>query len=255
MTSLAMESFGAPSSRREARVLGYLEDWAVDELSTRTLWCASGLSRGQRSARAMEGRLRRPAEQELGSRELNVTASDALLELTQCLDTMLHGEGAAPGRLGADDREVCDEATANSDVLVGETVRADDLVVLHDPLAVIVAQAIRERGAHVVWYLDVAPGPARVVTTARHFLQEYAEAVHAYVTARRRPSNVRGQRIAAFIPSVDVLAVRDIDEVPSAESGRRGRLAWASTLAEVTRVDRAETVGGTVHARPAVAAR
>jgi len=32
-------------------------------------------------------------------------------------------------------------------------------------------------------------------------------------------------------------------------------VAWATALAEVIRDDRAETVGGTLHARPVVAAR
>jgi len=53
-----------------------------------------------------------------------------------------------------------------------------------------------------------------------------------------------------LLPSSDVVAVKEADE-----TGRGDRVAWATALAEVIRDDRAETVGGTLHARPVVAAR
>jgi hypothetical protein len=53
-----------------------------------------------------------------------------------------------------------------------------------------------------------------------------------------------------LIPSTDVIAVKEADE-----TGRGDRVAWATALADVIRADRAETVGGRLHARPAVAAR
>jgi hypothetical protein len=58
------------------------------------------------------------------------------------------------------------------------------------------------------------------------------------------------RRIAALIPAVDAVAAMDVDEAPSSSD-----LAWSIALADVVCADRAESVGGTLHARPAVAAR
>jgi hypothetical protein len=251
MTSLALEHFGTPASRHEARELAYLEDWAVDDLSGRTTWCATASS-GRRSAGEMLERLHGFAEQRVDSHELNVAAGEPLLELAQRLHLMLQGARGPASRLVPGDREIWDEARADCDGLVGEDVRADDLVVLHDPLTVMLAEAVRERGAHAVWNLDVVIGSVPDASApARRFLGESAGAVHAYVITWRRPSGA-AQRIAAVIPSADVVAAKDVDEAPSS---RHEDVAWASALADVIRADRSETVGGRLHARPAVAAR
>jgi hypothetical protein len=243
MTHLAIEHFGMPSSRREARGLSYTEDSALDGLATRTVWCASGLSSGERSARAMR---------ELNPVELRVEADEPLLALAEALETMLRGEGRAPASLGPADRELFSAARANSETLVGEQVRADDVVVLDDPLTAALAEAVRERGAHVVWYLEMQGGPARPASMeARLFLRDYTEAVHARVTAWRGGAE---QHVVAVIPSVNVLAVKEAEEAPGSDIPP-DRLLWASTLAEVISTDRAETVGGTLHARPAIATR
>lgn len=245
MTSLAAEHYATPSSRRQARWLAYAEEWALDDLSGRTLWSASGPARSHRFAHAMREQLPDAAEQGVRQRELTVTGDEPL---ALRLNAMLYGHGRAPGRLDPGDHELCAAAIANGDLVVGESVRADDLVVLHDPIAVVLAEAVRERGAHAVAYLQVLPHVGGHELSGLPFLTQYGHPVHAWVLARRR-------RVAALIPSVDVLAVSDRDDDPTSEPSRIGRLAWMSTLAEVLRADRAETVGGTVHVRPVVAWR
>jgi hypothetical protein len=63
--------------------------------------------------------------------------------------------------------------------------------------------------------------------------------VDAYVTRW-------GRGLAAVMPSADLVTVK---AEPDTELG------WTSVLADVVRGDRDETVGGTLHPRPAVAAR
>jgi hypothetical protein len=251
MTSFALEHFGIPASRHEAREFAYAEEWAVDDLSSRTTWCATA-SPGRRSAGQMLGRLRAFGEQRLDPQELNVPASEPLLELTRRLHVMLQDRPGPASELAPGDGEIWAEARADSDVLVGENVRADDLVVLHDPLTVMLAEALRERGAHAVWNLDVVIGSVPDPSApARRFLGKSLGAVHAYVITWRRPTGA-ARRIAAIIPSAELVAAKDVDETPSY---RHEDVAWASALADVIRADRAETVGGRLHARPTVAAR
>src|SRR3954464_4905691 len=105
MTSMALEHFGTPASRNEARELAYLEDWAVDDLSGRTTWCATASSE-RRSAGEILGRLHGFAGRRHGSgerrvdpRELNVAAAEPLLELAQRLYRMLRGARGPASRL------------------------------------------------------------------------------------------------------------------------------------------------------------
>jgi trehalose synthase len=249
VTSLDLERFGTPATRRQARALAYVEEWAADELSTRRVWCATALPTGHRAAHTLRERLRRLAPSGVAPQELVVTAAEPSLELARRLDRMLRGRASASERLGSAEREICTGVREEGDALMEQRVQADDVVVLHDPLTAMLAEVVRERGAHAVWVVEVEAATTRpAAARARRFLVDYGGAVHAYV--------VGGPHVvAALIPSTGVMAAKEIDASPAFEAERGDGLGWGSALADVIRADRAETVGGTLHARPSVAAR
>jgi hypothetical protein len=112
-------------------------------------------------------------------------------------------------------------------------MRLDDIVVLHHPLTAAVAEPIRDRGAHAVWHVIAPTVPA--------------PAIDAYVMTRRTVDGA--QVVAALMPRAGIVAAKEIRGVPYGDVG------WSSLLADVVRTDREECVGGTLHARPAVAPR
>ncbi len=65
----------------------------------------------------------------------------------------------------------------HAEAMAGDRVRTGDLVVLHDALAAVVAEAVRERGAHLVWEVKVSQGAS--VATVREVWDSCA-------TSRRR---------------------------------------------------------------------
>ncbi|MEA2466340.1 MAG: hypothetical protein QOJ57_466, partial [Thermoleophilaceae bacterium] len=134
--------------------------------------------------------------------------------------------------------------TLEPDELMGDNVLADDVVVVQDPLTAALAGAIRERGAHVVCRIEARTARGREVLSA----------VDAYLTSWLAPERgLRVERIAAVMPSAGAVTTMDVAPGPAAE--RRHDLGWSSALAAAIAGDRAETVGGTRHARPGVAAR
>jgi trehalose synthase len=164
--------------------------------------------------------------------------------------------GAAPAlRPGSREEEVYAEGMQGSEALVGEEVGPDDVVVLHDPLTAVLAQAIRERGAHAVLHVSIGAAPLEAgAGEAWSFMREYVSPIDAYVTDWREPVR-RGpvvQRVGALIPSARVVAAKEI-EAWAGEPYQE--LAWGTLLADVVHTDRDETVGGTLRPRPAVAAR
>jgi hypothetical protein len=112
-------------------------------------------------------------------------------------------------------------------------VRRGDIVVLDDSRTATPAQAIRERGAHAIWRV-IAP-------------REPAPAIDAYVMTGRTADGV--QIAAALMPGTGIVTAKEMRGVMYRDVG------WSSLLADVVRTDREECVGGTLHARPAVAPR
>jgi len=129
-----------------------------------------------------------------------------------------------------------EELAARLDVALAEVDR-DDIVLLDDALMALMAEAVRERGAHTVW-LMAAAGDAPAYR-AKPITRPSASAVDAYVTSWR-------DAVAALIPSSDRITVK---------AGPDAELDWNGALAEVVAGDRHDTVGGMLHVRPAVAPR
>jgi hypothetical protein len=219
LTSFVIEHFRPATSASDGRSLRLSRERAADELAGRAVWCA-----GPFPGAPATGRLR-------------VTADEPLRRLAERLDAMLGSGAQAAVELGPAEREICAQAMRDPYPVVHE----DDVVLLHDALTALLAEAVRERGAHAVWCVSVA-APARSGPGAREawrFLRSLTTGVDAYVTRW-------GRGLAAVMPSADLVTARAEPDT---------KLGWIGVLSDVVRGDRDETVGGTRHPRPAVAAR
>ena len=186
-----------------------------------------GYSSGAREARALES-LARAAAELLGGRTI------------WSVDPPRPEGPASAERIGEEQ------------LLAGGRLSGDDLVLLHDPLDASMVAAIRDHGAHALW---LGRGADRVVRQgdeeASGLSEGDAPAIDAYVVSWREPGGAAA--VAAYVPSAELLAARRI--ALGAEPFRRAHLAWSSLLADVVGTDRRDCVGGTLHARPSVAAR
>jgi hypothetical protein len=143
--------------------------------------------------------------------------------------------------------------TEELDALIANQVRADDVVLAHDASSALLARAVRERGGHAVWRLALG---LDTDTLARvNPRGGFATCIDAYLVSwtERRTGAEPLACLAAAIPSTGIVAAT---ETPASSFGDElRRLAWRMALAEIVRSDRDETVGGTLHPRPTVAAR
>jgi hypothetical protein len=176
--------------------------------------------------------------EDVRSTMLDVQAGEPLQRLAGRLGAMLSGSPSTPATLGPADDDVCLDALADADALLDPVVASGDVVVLCDALAALLTSAIRERGAHAVWFGTGAP----VAGQAWGFLRRHGGPADAYVLAGR----TRTAGMLAVIPAADLV---------TAKAGDRGTLTWSSVLADVLERDHDEHVGGRLHARPQVAAR
>ena len=255
MTSLVVERFHMPGSTRESRAFGAAGQRAGDVLAGRTVWCAAALPGGRAPAQQLRARIS-GAGPGVAAVTLPVhEVADQLRGLAERIDEMMAGAGTEHTGLGAGDEDLYAQAARESEDLVGDGVASKDVVVAHDALSAILAQAVRERGAHAVWRLRIAPGSPAPARRALEFLGRFAPDIDAYLLSwiEHGPRGEVVERVAAAMPSAGIVAAK---EFPTrfAENEPR-QLAWRMALAELVRTDRGEVVGGTLHAKPTVAAR
>lgn len=254
MTSLSRERFDLGTGRHATRAYALARERAADALAGRTIWLATALPGAQASAQALRGPLEL-AGGDVAVGTLGVSTGDPLRGLAERLDAMMLGgqEPVVRVPLGRADQDLFRAGVRDSDPLVGRDVRRGDVVVMHDPLVAMLAQAIRERGAHAVLHLRTGPTTGEPIARhAREFLHRFTEALDAYVAASPHPVShgAAGAHMTALMPGPDSVSAK---ELPAAQ--RYEPVAWCCLLADVVLEDRDEHVGGRLHARPAVAAR
>jgi hypothetical protein len=260
VTSMVTEQVGAPWSTRGLRRLDRTRDSAVDRLAERTVWCATVLPEGGGAARSLRTSLRSASDGRVASGPLEVSADEQLRALARRLVAMLRGEAAPGGDPSPADEEVYGPRAGAGDALAGSEVRRDDVVVLQDPLtAALLAQDVRERGAHAVWQVGaMVERPEATERAALELLRAYTSALDAYVVTWVELSGrgVMVERMAALMPSAGIVAAKEVTQPGEVAGDELSRdVGWSSLLADVVQQDRGETVGGRLHARPAVALR
>jgi hypothetical protein len=252
-----IERFAVTSGARDRRVLEWARESSDHALAGRTVWSVSALPDGRAAARSLRRCLASPAST-AGSPQapgwLEIEGDERLTAVARRLERMLAG-AASPRPLGPADEHLYARGLPQGDAAVA-VVAPGDVVVLHDALTALLAESVRARGAHAVWHVRPAGARRRPgVSEASSFLRRHTPAVDARVMAWRQPGP-RGtptERIAALMPCAGLMAACEIASGEPAPEPRR--VGWRSVLAEVIQGDRDEVVGGTLHARPAVAAR
>lgn len=254
MTSLVVERFDRPGSARDIRAFDAAGERSGDVLGGRTVWCSVGLPAASAAAQEL-GACIAGAGPALAAAALPVQEpNEPLRVLAERIDQMITGHQA--GRLGFGRRErMYANVASEIEGPIGDGVCPGDVVVAHDALSAALCQAVRARGAHAVWRIQIARGWPNPARQALEFVGRFTPGVDAYLLSwiERGAHGEAVERVAAAMPSAGIVATK---EFPARfRRSELRRLAWRMALAEVVRTDRDEAVGGTLHPKPAVAAR
>ena len=251
MVAVRSDWIEVPAGLHERRVLAWMRSMADDSLAGRTVWSAAALSGGHAAGRRLRALLRG----DHNVRPLSVVAVEPPAALARQLDAMLAGV-PSPRPLGAAARAAYARGAELAEPVFADRVAPGDVVVLHDCFTVSFAAPLRERGAHAIWHLRRRTGSQLpCARAAMAFLdQGGAAAVDAIVIDERQGFDGE-ERITALVPAAGLVDVRQTSRGGDAARARRAALAWTSLLGDIVEEDRADHVGGTIRARPVVAAR
>ena len=149
---------------------------------------------------------------------LVIDADSLFFDITKRLHNHLYGTAGDGGRLEAAERSHYERIAEQNATALREHLRADDVVVLHDPHTATLAPRIASADVKVAWRCHVGVDvPNEYSERGWAFLRPYLGDVDAYVFSRRSfaPSWVPAERLSVIPPSIDPFSAKNVSIAPA----------------------------------------
>jgi trehalose synthase len=180
-------------------------------LAGRTLWMVSSTAAGGGVAEMLPAIIRILGDLGITTRWAVIGSREpAFFELTKRIHNLIHGTGEL--RLTDDDRELFERVNRDNVADLRDSVRAGDLVVVHDPQPLPVAGLLRETlGVHTIWRCHIGLDAENAATRmAWEFLAPYLRAYdHAVFSASEYIPEQLAGRSSVIHPGIDPLAPKN----------------------------------------------
>jgi trehalose synthase len=153
----------------------------------------------------------------IDARWLVIQGSEAFFRITKRLHHALHGADGDGSPLGPRERRVYEETLRENALELAGQVRANDIVLLHDPQTAGLAPDLLRAGARVVWRCHIgADHRSEEVASAWKFLLPYLVDVDRLVFSRDVyvPEECDHERASVIQPSIDPFSAKnqELDE-------------------------------------------
>lgn len=185
---------------------------AREALAGRVVWNINSTASGGGVAEMLQTLLAYARGAEVDTRWLVLEGDAQFFEITKALHNALHG--SLVGRTGFDgtDRAHYERIMQANLAQLQGTIRAGDVVLLHDPQTAGLAAGLTELGARVVWRCHIGRDEGNDVTDlAWAFLREHILAADAFVFSRASyiPDWVPADRAVVIQPSIDPFSTKN----------------------------------------------
>jgi trehalose synthase len=180
-------------------------------LSNRTVWHINSTAQGGGVAELLASSLGYLADDGIVARWLVLEGDAEFFGITKRIHNRLHGALGDGGGLGPAERRHYDGVIRGNLEGVG-SIRAGDVVVVHDPQPLGLVPELRDRGATVVWTCHVGiDAPNAVVHSAWEFLLRDAAAADAITFSRRASvwDVLDPGRVRIIPPCIDALSPKN----------------------------------------------
>src|SRR5438105_7068910 len=186
----------------------------ASRLRGRTVWNVNSTARGGGVAELLSSLI--PYERGAGIDEhwLTIEGSPAYFNVTKKIHTLLHGVAADGNQISKPERSEYERTMARNATALVDTVKAKDVVILHDPQSAGLVSALRSHGSHVIWRSHVGlDQPNDIVRAAWDMLRPYLDEAEAYVFSRRNYvwEGLDDARVHIIPPSIDAFTAKNRD--------------------------------------------
>ncbi len=186
-----------------------------EELTGRVVWNVSSTATGGGVAELLRMLLGYSRGGGVDARWLVIEGEPEFFQVTKRLHNHLHGFAGDGGPLRDRQRGIYERTLADSAAELVGLVRADDIVILHDPQTAGMTDAVRRTGARVIWRCHVGMDhPNQPARAAWDFLRRYVQEADAYVFSRANFAwdGLERDRITVIQPSIDVFSPKNQDQ-------------------------------------------
>ncbi len=212
ISSLSFDRFSPILGPRGAARLQATVGDAHALLGDRVIWHINSTKSGGGVAEMLQTLLGYERGAGLDARWLVIEGEPEFFTLTKRLHHRLHGEDGDGGPLGdAEHRAYVRVAKRNAEQVL-KHVRPRDIVILHDPQTIGLAEALLLSGATVIWRCHIGRDTMNpALKEAWGFLKPYLMHAHAYVFSRPAyvPHWLGLQSVFIIPPAIDAFSVKN----------------------------------------------
>ncbi|HEX8120650.1 MAG TPA: glycosyltransferase [Solirubrobacteraceae bacterium] len=188
---------------------------AQEVFKDRTVWCVNSTAQGGGVAEMLASLLAYTSSVGVDSRWVVINGNPAFFRLTKRIHNRLHNSPGDGGPLGDEERKIYDETIEGPAEAFASIVRPNDVVLVHDPQPAGLTQALKDKGAKVIWRLHVgADHPNDIAREAWDFVTPYVKPADAWVFSREQffwTDRLPEDRSYVIPPSIDIFSPKNQD--------------------------------------------
>ncbi len=187
-----------------ARARGVLDGQAV--------WHVNSTAAGGGVAEMLPSLLGYCRDLGIDTRWLVISGSPDFFRITKRLHHALHGENGDGTPMDEEARRIYERTMEENAADILAIVRPDDIVILHDPQTIGLAQELSRHGAKVIWRCHIGQSEALPeVQAAWNFLGPYLEHAHCYIFSSRAyvPDRLDHGKSRIIQPTIDPFSAKN----------------------------------------------
>lgn len=210
------------------RALVDLIERSAASLRGRVIWNVNSTSKGGGVAELLRPLLGYSRGASVDARWVVISGEPEFFAITKRLHNHLHGFDGDGGPLSTRERRIYERTLERNAAELAALVKPRDVVILHDPQTAGLVDAVRDRGAHVIWRCHVGlDHPNQFARDAWEFLRDHIVGADAYVFSR--PSfaweGLEVDKITVIRPSIDIFSPKNSDQTPEQRAAILSRAA------------------------------
>src|SRR6266576_6010947 len=209
---------------------------AREVLQGRSVWHVNSTSGGGGVAELLRSCLGYLVDDGIDTRWIVIDGDPEFFTITKRIHNRLHGVLGDGGPLGDAERRHYDQVTRSNAIDIHRSVRAGDVVVVHDPQPLGLVPILRSLGATVIWTCHIgADTPNALVRSAWDLLLPDARAAQAVTFTRAAYAwdGLEPARVRVLPPCIDHASPKNVEIDP----GRTAAILGAAGLVSNTGQD------------------